>query len=179
MDFIQLLAFPTQVIYVASDSSRGVQALLASAGSILSLSEEAMQRIGQGFWIFAYSATLAWTLVFVGLIVLIGYKFSTGGTQSAFSLNALRSMAMLSATVLFIPFVSVLLQTFECDNGEWVLHNSFHCFAGIHIVNIALVSILLPLFIALSVFMATVFFERDIRSEAINAQVHGRSNDWL
>lgn len=99
---------------------------------------------------------------------------STGGAQSALSLNVLRSMAMLSATVLFIPFVSVLLQTFDCEGGHWIVFSSFECVSGVHIVCIVLVSFLIPAFIGLSVFMASVFFERDIQSESINAQVHGR-----
>lgn len=75
MDFLQLLAFPMQLMVEVSTSSSGVQTLLESIGSILSLSGDALQRIGQGFWLFAYSATLVWTLLFVGLIILVGYKF--------------------------------------------------------------------------------------------------------
>lgn len=99
---------------------------------------------------------------------------SISATQSALSLTVLRSMAMLSATVLFIPFVSILQQTFECESGHWIVHSSFQCFSGFHTFCMVLVSLSLPSFIALSIFMTTVFFERDIRSKTINTQIHGK-----
>lgn len=75
IDFLQLLSFPTQVMLAVSSSMSGVQTFLDYAGGVLSLNEESLARIGESFWIVAYSASLAWTLVFVGLVFLVGCKF--------------------------------------------------------------------------------------------------------
>ena len=101
---------------------------------------------------------------------------STDLTQSAFSLKLLRSMAMLSSTILFLPFVSVLLQTFQCTGGDggWSVEPSAPCFGAAHISFTILVAIILPCFILVSVFIAAVFFERDLKSNVANAQVHGK-----
>ena len=83
---------------------------------------------------------------------------------------------MLSSTILFLPFVSVLLQTFQCtgDDGGWTVEPSSPCFGAVHITLTILVAVMLPCFILVSVFIAAVFFERDLKSNVANAQVHGK-----
>ena len=86
----------------------------------------------------------------------------------------LRAVALLSSTVLFLPFLSVLLQAFQCISGEWAVH-SLPCYRGGHIPILAASSILLPCFILLSVFMSAIFFDRDIRSKIASDQTNGES----
>lgn len=100
---------------------------------------------------------------------------SKNTAQSAFSLKLLRSMTILSSTVLFLPFVSFLLQTFQCgDRNRWVLGPGSVCFGLTHIIFITLMAMVLPCFILVSIFIASVFFERDFKENVINAQIHGK-----
>jgi hypothetical protein len=91
------------------------------------------------------------------------------------SLKLLRAVAMLSSTVLFLPFVSILFLTFECDaDGEWTVNSQLTCYSGIHIAFVVVVTLLLPYFILLSVLIAGVFFDRNLKSDSVNAQIHGK-----
>lgn len=77
VDFFQLLAFPLQLIFEVTEegANSAMENLLDSFLSWISLSKKAIERFGEGFWIFIYSSTLLWVSVLVGLVVLIGYKF--------------------------------------------------------------------------------------------------------
>lgn len=115
----------------------------------------------------------------IGKELVNSFCSSANVAQGAFSLKLLRSMAMLSSTVLFLPFVSILLQTFQCTNGStemagWKVRPNWACFGAAHITMTVIMAIVLPCFILVSVFIAAVFFERDVRSKFANAQVHGK-----
>lgn len=100
---------------------------------------------------------------------------SNKSSHSAMSLKLLRAVAMLSSTVLFLPFVSILFLTFECDaNAEWIVNSQLTCYSGIHIAFVVVVTLLLPYFILLSVLIAGVFFDRNLKSDSVNAQIHGK-----
>eukprot|EP01138_Halocafeteria_seosinensis_P012737 gb/GECG01013013.1/.p1 GENE.gb/GECG01013013.1/~~gb/GECG01013013.1/.p1 ORF type:complete len:1765 (+),score=203.56 gb/GECG01013013.1/:1-5295(+) len=178
VDFLQLLAFPLQLIFkVAEANTSGMHSLLESLLSWLSFTQQAIDKLGQGLWLFIYVVSVLWTGTLVGLVALIGYNFSIGASQSPLSLRILRAMGMLSGTILFLPLLSLLLQTFQCTHeGNWVVFDSLQCFEGLHIGVSVAVLILVPLFVGLAIFMGSVFFDRDIRSNVISAQVHGRGD---
>ena len=100
---------------------------------------------------------------------------SNKSSHSAMSLKLLRAVAMLSSTVLFLPFVSILFLTFECDaDGEWTVNSQLTCYSGIHIAFVVVVTLLLPYFTLLSIFIAGIFFDRNLKSDSVNAQIHGK-----
>eukprot|EP01138_Halocafeteria_seosinensis_P007466 gb/GECG01007631.1/.p1 GENE.gb/GECG01007631.1/~~gb/GECG01007631.1/.p1 ORF type:complete len:141 (+),score=3.07 gb/GECG01007631.1/:1-423(+) len=69
VDFFQLLVFPLELIFQVTEehSTSGLNGLLGSFLSWLSFSRKAIERLGEGFWVFIYVITLVWVTVLVAM----------------------------------------------------------------------------------------------------------------
>lgn len=90
------------------------------------------------------------------------------------SVRYLRTIAHLSSTLLFIPIVSVLFRTYDCNTGgSWVVTPSISCYHGLHIGVALTMPLVVFAFSVLCLFKVAVAFERNIKSTQLDAKVHG------
>lgn len=76
VDFFQLLAFPVQhALYLGRKSDAGIKRIYTAFLAWISLTDEAFESVNQRIWVAIYSITGVWTLTYLSLIVLIGYRF--------------------------------------------------------------------------------------------------------
>lgn len=158
---------------VSVQTPGALNAIQSSLLSWLSFSKAAVIALGSDVLLAILVVALVWTAGYVALVGLVGWRFSRQQQQNGTTLKILRSVAMGSSTVLFLPTSSVLIQALTCKEGRWSTDSSVQCWSGAHAAVSSLILILFPVFVGLSLFIAAVFFERDARSQSMSAQVHG------
>lgn len=82
----------------------------------------------QTIFMITFVFTVLWTTAFLGLVGVVGYRFTQQVPQSPITLRLLRAVAMLSATTLFLPFTSVLFEATKCSAGGYWYSTSLACF---------------------------------------------------
>ena len=110
---------------------------------------------------------MIWTSVFALLLTWGIYCFSKHDFPSLWPLVVLRSMANLSAGVLFIPLLQMLLTFSDCTHS---------CNAVISIIYLSFSTLAAAFLSAISLLFVGVYYDSDIWSREMRAQAHGRLN---
>lgn len=122
VDLMQMLAFPlnssVQFPWRSDRSDTGV----ADVSDLLDfVTTDTLDQVhSTTAYLVVLSLAMAWTATFVGIALFVGYRFSQQQPQIGALLHILRSVAWLSTTVLFLPFLSVLVRAFSCPQSDHV-----------------------------------------------------------
>ena len=199
VEFAQLMAFPIQLLVATAPYAEEVELFLDNFLVWTGLTGNSFDSISGSLGLAVYVGTLAWIILFIGFTIFAGYYswyetqelhcilsfslwsgdlvwiYSSNNSQMPSFVRYLRTIAHLSSTILFIPIISVLFQTYRCNsNGGWVIDSSFTCYGGAHIGMTLVVPLLLPAYSVLCLFTVAVAFKRNIRSTELGAKVHGK-----
>ena len=128
----------------------------------------------QSLFLAQFLVALIWTSVFVGMVFLVGYRFTNDLPQSIASLRVLRGVAMLSTTNAFMPFTSLLFRGLLCPTGSTWHGTSLQCSSGGYATLAMFVFCLLLTFCTLCITVSLVFVNQLLTSRGYNAQVTGK-----
>ena len=117
--------------------------------------------------------SLAWIAATVAAVCYSARGFSSGDFASVLPLRFLRATARLTV-VAFVPLASLLLSVYKCSAGASWGGSDWPCFGAAHATALALMTLLCPAFLGLTLVVSSVFLERSLWSDAITARAHGR-----
>jgi len=123
---------------------------------------------------------LALLAVLAGCLAYSVHGFATGAFKSVRPLQVLRVAARL-AGVLQVTVVERLATVFVCGDaapGVW-LNTTLACGSAAYGALVAAAALLLAVFVAFSLTVATVFFERDYGARGGGGRAHGRVEGLL
>lgn len=129
-------------------------------------------------WLYTTLLVLAsaWVLAFVSASVYTASAFVTGGTQSPVILRLLSGTASTSTTVAFLPLTTVLARAIGCpaSAGDGWLSSGLACSDSLAIVLRIIIAMMLAMFAALALFLASVYVDRAPSSGSWSARTDGR-----
>lgn len=119
--------------------------------------------------IIIYSVSV--TFVFLNLVnaAVIGYRFFTNKVQNVCLLKALRSIASLLASILYLPLLGQFSIILSCSLG--LMHHQGCPVGALFTVTAALISVV---FTAVALVVVASFYEQDCNSEDAAARPHAR-----
>lgn len=95
-------------------------------------------------------------------------------------IRILRLLNTLSSTILFLPILSLLFQTYKCtDYDEWIISRSIKCYDAGHVAFVVLGVFLIPVFVLVSICMVLMSnFYREVQSmNRNNAMTQGKDTE--
>jgi PAS domain S-box-containing protein len=124
--------------------------------------------------LFYLALALAATLVFG--VIWASISFVRNHFTVLWPLKLLRSIGSFSATVLYIPVLTLLLSTFNCSDPHTnpYMVRAIPCWEPGHIVQSVITGVLMVCFIAICGLFVLVFFDNHMLSTNLAAKVHGR-----
>ena len=74
VEFMQMLAFPLQLILIVSDDTSALRAFMDNFLSWPGITGEAVFMIPSSAWLAIYIATLLWIVAIISLSIFVGYQ---------------------------------------------------------------------------------------------------------
>ena len=130
--------------------------------------------IGSTLKVMLVFAAAGWVSAIIAAAAFCAYSFNAGSFASVRPLQFLRVTALTTTAVLFMPLSELLISIYDCEVDTTWLGSSLECFSILHIVAMAIFTVLLACFLVFSLAVCAVFFDRSYASTSIVARAHGR-----
>lgn len=134
----------------------------------------AAQAYSESTFLTAYIIAMLWAALFVTLVSSATWCSATRKPQAAPVLRTLRLVTRLSTTVLFLPVTSVLMRGLACPSADQWMGTDMSCWQGGHLVLALVQAVLLLVYVALSLFAASILINRDVRRPTLDSKVNAR-----
>ena len=103
--------------------------------------------------------------------IWVAYSFSSGGVKQLWILPILRVSMGLATTTFYVPILTVLFTSFDCQILSAIAMN---CNSSIYLVFVGITCVIALLFIAFTLVAVLVLYDKDPSGRNPTSLVHGR-----
>jgi hypothetical protein len=158
-------------------SSQGLLWLAQGISYISSESADSM--LGDEIFRVFLVIAAVWSAALIAACISVGLRFVNEQPQSEMLLRGLRSLGLLTVSVMFQPFTSVLLQAVSCPNPQNWLGTTMRCSDPPRLLLLGSFIMLLIAFSVVAFFVAATFVDRDPSSPSWASKTDGRIEVFL